>query len=454
MTTRAIWRGVFYALLLTAGNLAAPVAAAVSIVDVTLKLIAHDLTAPVHLEAVPGNPRSRVIVEQTGIVHRLDENNTLHRAAVLDLRPRLVELLRGFDERGLLGFAFHPDFAQNGQFYVTYTAPLRPGAPSGWNYTRRVSEFTVDDPSNPTTELGTERVLLELDWPSRKHNGGGLAFGPDGYLYIGFGDGGGVHGVGKEVLNDAFNVPPVRRHWDAQAQDTTTWFGSILRIDVNRGFPGYAIPRTNPFKGVHGRPEIYAWGFRNPYRISFDRAGTGDFFVTAIAETLWEAVYRVRGPGNFGWPIWEGFHCFSRITPLSPPKNCPRIGAQGEVIQFPIIEYPNMSVLRKGAPAGLFGKGTAVVGGVLYRGGAIADLKSNFILGDWSQDFRKPSGQLWRASPTSRWGEPWKLEPLLTLNTRIISVSQDADGEIYVLTSDEFGPFGVSGKVFKLLPGQ
>jgi len=248
-------------------------------------------------------------------VRVIDRERGLLGAPFLDLRSHLVDLEEGFDERGLLGFALHPDHASNGRVYVSYSAPLSPGAPAGWNYTRRVSELTVarDDPGR--VDLGTERVLIELDCPSRNHNGSGLAFGPDGYLYIGLGDGGGAHGVGKEMIWSAFDVPAEQLYWDRLAQDPTSLFGSILRIDVDRGFPTYDVPASNPFVGKPGRDEIYAWGFRNSYRIGFDSGGSGAFLVTAIAETLWEAIYLVAAPGNFGWPIREATHCVDRTAP-------------------------------------------------------------------------------------------------------------------------------------------
>jgi glucose/arabinose dehydrogenase len=170
-------------------------------------------------------------------------------------------------------------------------------------------------------------VLLEIDWPSRKHNGGGLAFGADGLLYVGLGDGGGVHGVGPDILFEAFDVPASLSHWDWLAQDTSALFGKILRIDAGRGYPGYAIPPLNPLVGADGRDEIYAWGFRNPYRFSFDGNA---LFVTAVGETLWESVYLVDKPGNYGWPIREATHCFDRHRPETPPLTCPERGSSGE----------------------------------------------------------------------------------------------------------------------------
>ncbi|MDH3663732.1 MAG: PQQ-dependent sugar dehydrogenase, partial [Alphaproteobacteria bacterium] len=348
-------------------------------------------------------------------------------------------------------FALHPDFTENGRLYVSYAAPLRDDAPEGWNYTRRISELTLA-PDAESIDLGTERTLIELDWPSRKHNGGGLAFGPDGFLHIGLGDGGGAHGVGKEVIWSAFEVPKEQLYWDRLAQDTSSLFGSILRIDIDRGFPGYGIPDSNPFVGKPGRDEIYAFGFRNPYRIAFDGLGTSDFLVTAIAETLWEAIYLVSSPGNFGWPIREGTHCVDRTAPREPPSDCPTHGVDGSPIQEPIVEYPNMQVMHPDTKIEATGIGTAVVGGRIYRGSAIPDFEGKLAFADWSAVFERPSGQLFLATPPTRWRDLWSFEKIAELDTRIISVAEDAEGELYILTNDELGPFGETGKIFKILP--
>ncbi len=413
-----------------------------------LTLIVEGLTAPIGI-ADPDDGSGRLFIqEQQGVVQVLESSGTL-AAPLLDLRQRLVTL-EGFEERGLLGFALHPEFNSNGRVYVSYSAPLRPEAPKGWNYTRIVSEFTLSAGAQ-TLELGTERILFELDWPSRKHNGGGLGFGLDGYLYIGVGDGGGAHGVGPQVIWSAFDVPEDQLYWDRLAQDVTSLYGSILRIDVDQGFPGYGVPLTNPFVGKPGRDEIYAWGFRNPYRLGIDPQ-TGAILVTAVAETLWEAVYLIDAPGNFGWPVREGTHCLDRANPRNPPATCARVGQNGFRIQEPVVEYPNMQVMDPATQIDAVGIGTAVVGARIYRGTAIPELTGKLIFADWSADFQKPSGQLFAASPSQRYGDLWPFERLDLLESRIISLDTDATGELYVLTNDALGPFGSTGKIFKLLP--
>lgn len=420
--------------------------------QLALEPIAEGLTAPVHLEEPADGSGRLFVVQQDGVVRVIGRDGQLAPQPLLDLRARMLPLEQGFEERGLLGFALHPQFARNGRVFATYSAPLRRGAPEGWNHTRRVSEFSARPGDLSRVDASSERVLLELDWPSRKHNGGGLAFGPDGYLYIGLGDGGASHGIGKKVLWEAFNVPAEALVWDGLAQDRESLFGKILRIDVDRGFPGYAVPPDNPFASGGGRAEIWAWGFRNPYRVAFDRAGSGEFFVTAVAETLWEAVYRVRGPGNFGWPLMEGAHCVDRLRPREPPERCPDRDAFGTRLEMPVLEYPNMQTSHPETKLGVKGVGTAVTGARLYRGRAIKPLAGLLVATDWSADFKRPSGQIFVARPGAS-GRLWQYERALRLDTRVVGLAEDRAGELYVLTNETFGPYGKSGRVFRLVDG-
>ncbi len=450
--TRLVSCGIAAALAFLA---AAPPAAADPLPAVALERIADGLTAPIEI-ADPDDGSGRLfIVEQSGTIRILTAGGTLLPEPWLDLRPNMVALIEGFDERGLLGFALHPEFATNGRFFVTYTAALAPTAPPGWSHTRRVSEFTAGPATPDRVEIASERVVLALDWPSRKHNGGGLAFGPDGYLYVGLGDAGGVHGLGTDVLHEAFDVPAHLRHWDATAQDTTSLYGKILRLDVDRGLPGYAVPASNPLRADQGRGEIYAWGFRNPYRIAFDPAGHEGAFVSAVGETLWEAVYLVDRPGNYGWAVREGRHCFDRANPLNPPAECATRDALGYAFSDPIVEYPNRAVEQPGVAEGVprEGLGTASIGGRIYRGEAIEGLDGALVIADWSRAFDVPSGQIFIARPSPGFGAPWTLEKLAEVDDRVTALGQDARGEIYVLTNETYGPYGTTGEVHRLVPG-
>ena len=442
---------------------------------VDLELVAEGLNAPIFLLSIPDGSGRRVIGEQMGLAYVLTTQGELRQQPFLDLRDAMVPLLKAFDERGLLAMAFHPEFARNGLFYVNYSAKPRPNSPFKGKtaYTWRTSEFRVDADDPNRADRGSERVLLELDWVNRKHNGGGLAFGPDGYLYIGVGDGGGAHGVpdvyippegdatgpnrhAKEISEDPFKIPKKFHKYDRYAQDTARLKGKILRIDVNAGtggLGGYAIPSTNLFRGkAEGRDEIYAWGFRNPFRISFDRIGNGDLFVSGVAESFWETVYLVNRQGNYGWAIREGRHCYLRERAFDPPQDCPRHGPLGERIQDPIIEYPNWSVKRPWSKVKVEPMGTANIGGFLYRGKSIPGLYGRFVFGDFSSVIQKPSGQLFAATPPPVWGALWSIARLRQLDARLHSLAEDADGELYLLTTAQGIPVGNTGKVWKLVP--
>jgi glucose/arabinose dehydrogenase len=440
--------------------------------SVALELVAQGLNAPLFLvEPTDGSGR-RIIGDQIGVAMILMPNGEVLAEPFLDLRDVLTPLLKAFDERGLLALAFHPEFARNGLFYVNYSAKRRPESPfSGKTaYTWRMSEFRVLANNPNKADRSSERVLLEFDWVNRKHNGGGLAFGPDGYLYVGVGDGGGVHGVpdiyvppkpesadpnrhSQAIPEDPFNIPKRFHHYDQYAQDTTRLNGKILRLDINAGHPGYAIPKTNMFRGKsEGRDEIYAWGFRNPFRLSFDRNGSGDLFVSGVAEAFWETVYLVDRPGNYGWSIREGTHCYVRSRAFDPPEDCARDGALGEIIRDPIIEYPNWSVMRRESTVKAKPLGTANVGGFIYRGKAMPQLTGKFVFGDFSAQIMKPSGQLFVASPTGEWRAQWLVIKLKQLDVRIHSLGEDASGELYVLTTALGIPVGNSGKLWKVVP--
>jgi glucose/arabinose dehydrogenase len=442
--------------------------------EVVLELLAEGLNAPIFQVAPKDGSGRRFVGEQAGEIYVVTVEGERLATPFLDLRERMVALLQAFDERGLLGLAFHPDFATNGLFYVNYSAKLRPGSPFTGEtaYTRRLSEFRVSAADPNRADAASERILLELDWVNRKHNGGGLAFGPDGYLYLGLGDGGGVHGVPdiyvapagdisdpnrhiEEIPEDPFRIPARFHAYDRYAQDLSLLYGKILRIDVDRGQPGYAIPRTNPFRGKDlGREEIYAWGFRNPFRIAFDRAGTGDLFVSGVAESFWETIYLVRGPGNYGWAIREGTHCYDRAHAFDPPAECPRHGTLGEPIQEPIVEYANWSVKRREARVGAEPMGTATVGGFIYRGSALPELYGRMVFGDFSTVLEKPSGQVFVATPPASWGALWPIERLIQIDQRLHALGEDAEGELYLLTTAQGIPVGRTGKVWKLVPAK
>lgn len=450
-------------------SMAGTAAATEPVPEVTLALVADGLDAPIFVTAPDDGSGRRFVGDQTGAIWVIHTDGTRSAEPFLDLSGQMVRLLEAFDERGLWSLAPHPDFADNGRFFVTYSAKRRAESPYSGDtaYTWRLSEFRVAPDMPDRADSDSERVLLEIDWINRKHNGGGLAFGPDGYLYVGVGDGGGVHGVpdvyiapplsddevreAGEIKEDPYRLPEEFYHFDAWAQDLGRLHGKILRLDVDNGDP-YGLPATNPFVGPpEGRGEIFAWGFRNPFRLAFDRAGAGDLFVNGVAESLWETIYMIDRPGNYGWAVREGTHCFDRRRAFDPPEECPRRDALGEIMRDPVVEYANWSVTRPWSKVKMEPRGTANVGGFIYRGGRFPEFEGKLIFGDFSTRFDVPTGQIFLAMPTASWRGLWPFERLIEIDQRVHSLGQDADGEVYVLTTAQGIPVGKSGKVWALV---
>jgi glucose/arabinose dehydrogenase len=420
---------------------------------VGLREVADGLVSPVTAVSAGDRSGRLFVVDQVGVIRVLDADGTLRSEPFLDLRSRIVPLMPEFDERGLLGLAFHPGYAGNGRLFVYYSAPLRAGAPAGYDHTSRVSEFRVSATDPNRANPASERILLEIDEPQFNHNAGTLVFGPsDGYLYISVGDGGGADDVGLGHVEDWYAANAGGNGQDVQQN----LLGDILRIDVDRGNP-YAIPAGNPFAGApgcaDGCDETWAYGFRNPYRMSFDMGGSHQLFVGDAGQELWEEVsIAVRG-GNFGWNVKEGTHCFSTENPDESPAECPdRVGGThpraGDPLIDPVIEYANHH-----QPGGL---GAAVVGGHVYRGRALPQFAGRYIFGDWSREEEEPDGSLFVAKPRKK--GLWHMQQLRIatspsgrLDAFLLGFGQDPAGEMYVLTSERPGPSGMTGKVSKLV---
>jgi glucose/arabinose dehydrogenase len=427
-------------------------------VSFRLELVADGFTSPVQLVSPPDSDR-RFVVDQVGYVRELDTDGEVMDVFFLDLRDRIVELREGFDERGLLGLAFHPDFADNGRFFVHYSAPLRGGALAAMNHTGVIAEFTLDDPEGTQADLGSERIILEVDQPHFNHNGGKISFGPDGYLYIALGDGGGANDTGPMH-------PPM-----GNAQDVSTLLGAILRVDVDEEEDGraYAIPADNPFyddddadlgdydefawSGDRARAEIWAWGLRNPYRFSFDR-DEGDMWIADVGQNLWEAVHRTSEAGNFGWNLVEGSHGFDPDAPNEVLEPDFEEGLRGEPLEWPIIEYRNVRQQPEG-------RGISVIGGYVYRGSELSNLEGLYVFGDWSQSFGEPGGKIFVAGPDAEpavhsdavdSGDMWGFLIDHPVDHFVLGFGEDAGGELYVLTSDTTGPTGETGRVYRIVP--
>jgi glucose/arabinose dehydrogenase len=410
--------------------------AAPSRLQVGVELVAEGFTSPVDLVAVPDGSGRLFVVDQVGTIWGLTVAGQRLDRPFLDIRDRMVPLSASYDERGLLGLAFHPQFKDNGRFFVYYSAPLRAGAPKGWNHTSHLSEFHVSGSSPEEADPGSERIVMQIDEPQANHNGGKIIFGPDGYLYIGLGDGGGANdtGLGHSPMGNG--------------QDTSALLGKILRIDVDGQQP-YGVPEDNPFVGKGGREEVFAYGFRNPWRMSFDTAGDHQLLVGDVGQNLWEEVDIVVAGGNYGWNLREGTHCFDPADPNTSPNQCPDTGASGEPLHAPILDYDH-------------GRGTSITGGYVYRGSRLSDLTGQYIFGDWTGYWAEDTTRLLAATPSSTAdGGQWTVTEITLVlpgggnaGRFLLSFGQDATGELYVLTSESSGPTGSTGRVYRLVPAQ
>jgi glucose/arabinose dehydrogenase len=403
-----------------------------------LELVAEGFAAPIALIPSPDDSGRLFVADQVGLVYILTPEGERMDEPFMDITDRMIELREGFDERGLLGLAFHPEFEQNGRFFVYYSAPLRDEAPSDWDHTSHISEFNVSQDDEDAADMDSERIIMQVDQPQFNHNAGQIVFGPDGYLYIPLGDGGGAHDTGD-------GHPPL-----GHGQDRTTLLGSILRIDVDGEEP-YEIPEDNPFVGEEGEDEIWAYGLRNPYRITFDAAGERDLFAADAGQDLWEEVNIIEAGGNYGWNIKEGTHCFDPDEPQQVPDECPDTGPHGERLIDPVIEYPHYRQED--------GIGLVVVGGYVYRGEAMPEFQGRYIFGDWSTSFSEGDGILLVATPSETEGELWEVQELDIagqdeLGAFLLSFGQDADNELYVLTSESPLPGGDTGRVYRIVPAE
>lgn len=413
--------------------------------SIHLELVAEGLTAPMQLTAPNDGTGRRFVVDQIGLVRVLTPDGQLLDDPFLDLTEAIVELEDDYDERGLLGLAFHPEFARNGRFYAYYSIPLQAGMPDDWDHANRLVEFQVPTTAPDRADPRGTRILLEIAWPYSNHNGGTLAFGPDGYLYIALGDGGNRDDEGRGHVADWYDFNEGGNGQDIEQN----LLGSILRIDVDGSAPGkpYAIPADNPFVDRPGLDEIWAYGLRNPFRIAFD-AETGALFTADAGQNLYEEINIVVRGGNYGWNVMEGTHCFDAANPQHPPYACPQEAPNGDPLIPPIAQFDHYN-------------GVVAVGGVPYRGSAVPAFDGRYLFADWSADHMQPRGTLFLAEPPpegrdSMWN--WReltveLEDGGEFREYVRSFGEDAQGEVYVLTSQLQGPHGETGKVWKVVGG-
>ena len=503
------------------------------------KLVADGpLVHPVTLRTVPGTDDTHVVADQVGQVY-LHRNGELREEPFLDLRDRVMVLAEtdgdpersaGFDERGLLGFAFHPNYRTNGQFYVRYSAPepsdslVGPGErkfPDDWDHVEILSEFRmagdaveITDENGPSPDAGTatqvggdgrfrgdpasERLLLEVPQPQSDHNGGEVTFGPDGYLYTSLGDGGGANDTHPGHVDDWYDGND-----GGNGQDVTeNLLGSVLRIDVDREGEDtpYVVPDDNPLVGTDAMDEIWAWGLRNPWRMSFndDRLVAAD-----VGQALFEEVNVVERGGNYGWNVREGFHCFDAANATEPPDRCPTTAPDrppygGQELLGPVLEYPHTYQDDT--------VGRSITGGYTYEGNRLADLSGEYVFGAWSTALAKPRGRVFVATPGERGSggtttdgtptdvgttgartdanvsttdgatgtvspsqealdvlrpseQPWQYRELLfeggdgqQLNRFVQAFGRDASGNVYVLASRTGRLTDAAGEIYRLVP--
>ncbi len=356
---------------------------------VQLTEVANGFVRPLLLTHAGDGSNRLFVVEQGGRVWIIQDGERLE-TPFIDLSSIVSPAANGtgYTERGLLGLAFHPNFEENGWFFVNFTNEQG---------TTHVERFTVSESDPNRADLGSSELILWQEQPYPNHNGGHMAFGQDGYLYIAFGDGGSA--------GDPLGA----------GQDLSTWLGKILRIDVSDAV--YAVPQDNPFVGRNGAlPEIWAYGLRNPWRFSFDRA-TGDLYIGDVGQNQWEEINfqssESDGGENYGWNIYEGMHPYSG-------------GAAPMNMVYPVAEYDHS-------------QGISVSAGYVYRGQNVPSLAGVFFFGDFG------TGRIW-----SLWRDEslnWRSQVFMN-NTGITisSFGEDEAGELYVVD--------YAGRILRFDPAQ
>ncbi len=366
---------------------------------IQLVKVADGLIDPIHVTAPKDGSGRLFVCERHGLV-RIIKDGKLQEKPFLDLKDKT---LSSFLEEGLFAIEFHPKFKENGLFYVAYSDLW-------FNGSTMIMQYKVSDKNPDKVDLDSGKVIMQLDFPYCNHHGGKMAFGPDGYLYVGVGDGG----------------------WEGDVisagQDLSTLMGKMLRIDVNSSTPdrAYTIPKDNPFitplqqmtlfgvsekqfSQVHpkAKPEIWAFGIRNPWTFSFDRK-TGDLYIADIGQNHWEEVdfqpASSKGGENYGWKFMCGSHTF----PIEDEKTNPRVGI------LPIAEYSHVD------------QGICVIGLGVYRGKDYPNLDGTYFTADWG------SGKIWGLQKNA--AGKWQMEELLDLDTplRPTSGGEDEAGNIYL----------------------
>lgn len=432
-----------------------------------IEVVATGMTSPLKGVAAPGQPNRLYVVDQPGILWAVDLT-TAAKSVFLNVGPgpgglnRIVTLgvcgPNTFDERGLLGIAFHPNYQRNGLLY-TYTSEPNtapptlptfiPGTPDHQNV---IAEWRVPRPGDPTSVVdpNSRRELIRVSWPQFNHDGGDLGFGPGGMLFISMGDGGSADDADGQDFVTApphhpvcGNAPTIGHQVDGNAQRLNVPLGKILRIDVNPPFtPGkqYKVPANNPFVNTpDALGEIWAFGFRNPFRFSFD-SRSGNLFVGDVGQNDIEEVDIVVRGGNHGWNVKEGtlfFHINGNLTGFASRTPDPtRIIPPGLI--DPIAQYDTHH------------EGHSVIGGFVYHGRGIPRLRNKYVFGDFALLFKFPFGphdygRLLTIDPGGQQGlreiKQLHVLPGGAISLAVLGWGQDASGELYVLGNISGLPF-------------
>ena len=472
---------------------------------VGVQRVAGGMTAPTDFAVANDGTNRQFVTDQTGEVWIITDQGRQDEPFV-DVSDRIVELGRfwgdyadqqqEYDERGLLGIAFHPDYQNNRKFYLHYSAPpdgVDQSLPAdNWDHWEILSEFQATQDGSQG-QPDSERRLLEIPSPQYNHDAGPFGFGPDGYLYFPMGDGGGANDNMYGHVEDWY-----QRNGGGNGQDVTdNLMGSVLRInpDQPQGGKPYSVPQDNPFVGTEGLSEIYAYGFRNPFGFSID--SDGNMFVADAGQNLYEEADLVEKGGNYGWNVKEGTHCFSTENPSDPTAiiDCPETEPQqapydGSPLLDPIVEFPHQ---YQGQSVGI-----TIVGGHRYEQSTVAEIQGKYVYGVWTTDptRQEPQGRVLTAEPPADFGgggtetgtptetdtatetatetstegegssaadiprdQLWNMRELVFANAPdgnlpffVRMFGQGADGEIYVLVSERGIPQGSTGAVLKLVP--
>ena len=441
-----------------------------SAVIVGLQEVASGFVVPVWGAFPPGDDDHLYVVDAIGKIWAVNvsNENAPGKRLFLDMSSQIVKLgvFAGYDERGLLGMAFHPDFRRNGKFYTFSSQPVKGVAdfttlPAGvaancqsviteWRVMRRDhdqdhdgdhdsekdSKWDIDD-DNLTVDQSSAREILRVDKPQFNHNGGTLVFGPDHMLYFGLGDGGNANdrGVGHVPGGNAQNLAP------------NNLLGKILRIDPlghNSANGKYGIPQDNPFAhNGKGPAEVWAFGLRNPFRMSFD-AKTGALWAADVGQNEIEEVDIIEKGGNYGWPVKEGTFLFDvdstgigfvyANSPDSP------IG-----LIDPLAEYDHND-------AGVSAR-IAIVGGFVYRGSEVPALRGHYVFGDYSSAFLAPDGHMFFLTGADHHAEYLQVQGQSPLHLAVQGFGEDARGEVYLMGNVTGGFIGTTGKVLRITKG-